>query len=157
MNLNSCTSSREHTAWSQYVPAHILDSMVTHAKEAFPLECAGMVALDANGRWHLCRESKPQSETEYSLSAHLIMRAHRAGDVRAIYHSHPNGRPYPSRVDKSFMLIEQSPSWPGVAHLIIALNQEGRVDIRAHLWNPHTADFDSVPLEFGGEPIACTS
>ena len=149
MNPDLCTSSEDAARSQALIPMEILKTLVRHAQHTFPRECAGLVVYDRQGAWQVFQEPKGQSSVGFSLSASTVLRAHQTGVPRVMYHSHPNGVPYPSHRDRAMMVIDGEPAWPKVIHVIIALNQVGLVDMRAYLWNPGADDYDSVSLEYG--------
>ncbi|MBK9517303.1 MAG: Mov34/MPN/PAD-1 family protein [Anaeromyxobacter sp.] len=56
------------------------------------------------------------------------------GALLAIYHSHLSGGPGLSAADLDAALAGGQPLWPGVAQLVVALEQGRAVAVRCHRW-----------------------
>ena len=107
-----------------HIPNHLLEEMITHAREALPNECCGLLAGRvaneigiATVRFAIVNDLA--SPTAYHTNAADLFAAFRtmraAGtEVLAVYHSHPSSAPIPSRRD-----VEENTYGETVVHLIV--------------------------------------
>jgi [CysO sulfur-carrier protein]-S-L-cysteine hydrolase len=117
------------------LPPRIFDAMVQHAQSELPNECCGLLGGRCDGEvlralacYPLLNEAA--SPVEYRSEPRSMFQAMKdmdlaKHDVVAVYHSHPNSEPLPSRMD-----LERSYS-PDVVHLIISLS---RPEVRVRGW-----------------------
>lgn len=112
------------------IPAAIVDEMVAHAKEGFPLEVCGilggvddvvsvrhrMTNTDASNE-HFSMEPREQFAVVKALRADGL-------SMLAIYHSHPETPARPSDEDIRLALT------PGIAHVIVSLADTERPVVR---------------------------
>lgn len=124
------------------IPQAILDDMIAHAREGFPLEVCGilggvdesvssiyrMVNTDASNE-HFMMEPREQFAVIKDLRAKGI-------SMLAIYHSHPETPARPSEEDIKLALT------PDVSYLIISLADSDNPVI-----NSYKISSDSVQLE----------
>lgn len=108
--------------------------MAAHVAATNPLEACGLVAAagDAHSAYVFLIENELNSPTHYSMQPRqqleAFMEMERQGwELLAIFHSHPNGPPTPSRTD-----IAEA-RYPGVAHIIWAPDAYGVWRARAFL------------------------
>jgi proteasome lid subunit RPN8/RPN11 len=101
------------------------DEMVTHAREATPQECCGLLlGEDEVARRVLrCRNAHPTPETRYLIDSKDVLTALRASEdfdreLVAIYHSHPRTQAYPSPTDRN------EARWPEAVYVLISLRAE---------------------------------
>jgi proteasome lid subunit RPN8/RPN11 len=118
------------------IPDLLLEEVVSHARQAAPLECCGLLAGQiadgvgtASARFEIRNDAA--SATEYETNARDLFTAFRAMrelglELLAIYHSHPVSEPVPSRRD-----IERNTYGDSVAHLIVGL---GGAEPEARAW-----------------------
>ena len=121
-----------------------LEAMITHAREAAPAECCGLVGgisgIQASSLYRL-RNVTPEPEVRYEaapedlFAAQRLMRE-RGEELLAIYHSHPRAvEPSPSETD-----VRQA-FYPSATYLIIGLGGTGpivkafNISEREHRWN----------------------
>ncbi|QYK50124.1 MAG: M67 family metallopeptidase [Anaerolineales bacterium] len=114
-------------------PEH-MQQMAAHVAACSPLEACGLVAAagDAHSVQVFLIENELSSPTHYSMQPHqqleAFMEMERQGwELLAIFHSHPNGPPTPSRTD-----IAEA-RYPGVAHIIWAPDATGVWRARAFM------------------------
>lgn len=77
--------------------AKALDAMRDHAREAFPQEAIGF--LLKNGSYVPQINIHPEPEKGARVAPKLLKEAMVKGDLRALFHSHPNGPDCPSEQD----------------------------------------------------------
>jgi len=107
------------------LPAHILEQLIQHARDAYPNEACGLlVGRESVNRYIATKNisSDPhQFEIEPSeLIATLRSLRETGENLLAIFHSHPHGPAEPSRTD-----IERA-YYPDAAHLIVSLAELDR-------------------------------
>lgn len=114
-------------------PAH-MQQMAAHVAACRPLEACGLVAADdtLTSVQVFLIENELSSPTCYSMQPRqqleAFMEMERQGwELLAIFHSHPNGPPIPSRTDIAEV------HYPGVAHIIWAQDAAGVWRCRAFL------------------------
>jgi proteasome lid subunit RPN8/RPN11 len=78
---------------------HILDDIRTHAAEAYPRECCGVVNI-VRGRqvYQRCANVAEKNE-HFVIDTEYWSRAEDLGEIVLIVHSHPNTAPQPSQAD----------------------------------------------------------
>jgi proteasome lid subunit RPN8/RPN11 len=134
-----------------WLPQHLFNDMVDHARRELPCECCGLLAGVAEGqlgrvveRYALVNALASGREFESEpRSMFAAMRAmHKRGlDVLAVYHSHPTSAPVPSRTD-----LERNYS-PDVVNVIVSLAGEAPT-VRA--WWLTDADYREAEWEING-------
>jgi predicted GIY-YIG superfamily endonuclease/proteasome lid subunit RPN8/RPN11 len=93
---------------SQSIAPETLDAILSHAAEAHPKECCGLL-LGEEARIthaHPTANVHPDPATHFEIDPAALIAAHkaeRAGGPRVVgyYHSHPNGRAEPSPTDRA--------------------------------------------------------
>jgi len=127
------------------VPARVLHEMASHAREADPEECCGLVTGDGRERFReVCRcrnemtalherdpRRHPRDGTQaFHMNEHdylAVARQAEAKDERvtAVYHSHVGFGVYFSALDREYAEQELFP-FPGADHIVLSL-VEGRI------------------------------
>jgi proteasome lid subunit RPN8/RPN11 len=121
------------------VPGELLAAVHAHARAAYPQECCGALMgpapRDEEAPRQVARVVPVANAAAGARGARFLIPA---GTVRALdreaaraglavvgfYHSHPDGRPHPSRVDAKA-------AWPWYSYLIVAVPANGAGDARA--------------------------
>jgi len=121
----------------------ILQEMITHAREAFPLECCGLLIGKGRHIWGIRRATNQLARPdaffippEELFDFFRFLRA-TGQDLAGIYHSHPHGPPIPSKRDVAEFHYHESSYW------VISL--AGEPDIRCYQWG--TMTFDEIEFE----------
>jgi len=113
------------------LPAAVRDAIVSHAREAAPAECCGMLIGSAGRIGSAIRARNIAGEpTRFLIDPADHIRARReardAGlDVVGFYHSHPRSTPVPSDTD----LAEAT--YPNHLYVIVGLKDEA-ADVRVY-------------------------
>lgn len=109
----------------------IYQTMLAHVQVLYPLEGCGLLAGEDQVITHLYAiENRLHSATRFEMEplqqvqAMLDMEA-QGYSLLAIYHSHPQGPPVPSKTD-----VTQA-YYPEVGHLIVSLQDRARPSVRA--------------------------
>ncbi|PRD13969.1 C40 family peptidase [Pantoea coffeiphila] len=94
-----------------------LKAIFNHARECYPAECCGVVALKSRGeRYFPCRNLAENPEDNFHLCPADYASAEDWGNVVAIVHSHPDATTHPSELDKAQCDASALPwhivSWP---------------------------------------------
>ena len=106
------------------IPRHLFEEMLAHARKELPHECCGLLSGDpATGevtRLHRLVNSAA-SPSRYFAEEKSLLAAFRAmrdegTELLAIYHSHPDSAPAPSRTDLADNFYGEE-----VVHFIISL------------------------------------
>jgi proteasome lid subunit RPN8/RPN11 len=125
-----------------YLARRHLYEMFAHAMAEDPAECCGLLA-GRDGRVervYRLRNAEPEAtrRTRYTIDAMDQLRAMREMDDQGleligIFHSHPRTPSYPSATDvaRSRMPGTTDPLYPGVAYLIVSLEDPARPYVRA--------------------------
>lgn len=100
-----------------------------HALQAYPHECCGLVI---NGVYHACKNVAFDTLNNFEIDTQDYINLTEQGQLQAIVHSHPDGEPLPSEVDKVQMCLHDVP-W------LIASVNNGKVTIRQHKPKPYVA------------------
>jgi proteasome lid subunit RPN8/RPN11 len=129
------------TRFRLLIPREIHEAMLVHAHVTLPAECCGLLAgtvIYGQGRVTehyplinvLNSPTEFESESRNHFAAHKAMRAS-GTEVLAVYHSHPNTHPLPSKHD-----LQRS--FEGVVNLIIGLRDD-EPDVRGWWLNSASA------------------
>ncbi|MET0400499.1 MAG: M67 family metallopeptidase [Longimicrobiaceae bacterium] len=138
------------------VPAAALAAVRAHAAAAYPEECCGFLlgrepggaravarAVPAENRWEGGRGAR------FLIPADAVRRveAEAAGEGLALvgfYHSHPDGRPEPSGLDREH-------AWPWYSYLIVAAARGGAGEARSWRLRDDRSGFRAEDVLFTGE------
>jgi adenylyltransferase/sulfurtransferase len=128
------------------VPPRILNEIASHAREALPEECCGLVSGSDEARYrqvHRCRNEMTRlhrldparhprdGRQAFHMSEHDQLEAmkeaeSRAERITAVYHSHPGLGVYFSELDQAFATQELFP-FPDADHIVVSII-DGRVE-----------------------------
>lgn len=110
------------------------DQITAHAWDDYPNECCGVII---GGQYHPCTNIAPDPANQFEIDPAEFVRLSELGEVVAIVHSHPNGEPMPSEVDKVQMGLH------GVDWVIVGLGHTPTgaryCDIKTHKPTAYTA------------------
>lgn len=73
------------------------DQIITHAWDDYPNECCGVII---DGQYHPCTNIAPNPANAFEIDPDQFINLSKLGEIQAIVHSHPDGEPLPSEVDK---------------------------------------------------------
>jgi len=128
-----------------------LNEVTRHAHEATPEECCGLLAGSGSvvRSVYPVRNASASPETHYEMDAHSLLQTLKRIDRQglepiAVYHSHPNSHPIPSRED----IRQAQQHTPNLLHLIISL-QNGHTRLQA--WKIADGEVNPVELLFNNE------
>jgi proteasome lid subunit RPN8/RPN11 len=126
------------------IKAEIIEEMKGHALMELPNECCGLLSgseelIDGIRR---CSNER-SSPTQFSVPPAELFKFFRSlrtqrRDFLGIYHSHPDGKPTPSKRD------EEEFHYPDTSYWIVSLNN-GRASVRCFAWVE--AGFAEVPFK----------
>jgi len=108
-----------------------LDDILQHAREEFPNECCGIVAMSDGEATKVFRaENVHASPTRFEIDGREVMRVQsevdeQGWDLGSIYHSHTRTAAYPSQTDVNF-----AANWPGMTWLIVSLEDRDAPSVR---------------------------
>ena len=85
------------------IPPRLLDLLYACAAEQAPREACGLLVRNAAGelRLHPADNLAEQPEHQFTLDPHAWLAASAAGEVVAVWHSHPNASAHPSMADRA--------------------------------------------------------
>ncbi|HEY8470279.1 MAG TPA: M67 family metallopeptidase [Longimicrobiales bacterium] len=138
----------------------VLEAVRGHARRAYPHECCGALvgrAAEQAGGGGLVVRTVPLENAErvapglgYSIPAAVVWRVQRDAaqeglELVGFYHSHPDGAPEPSGVDREN-------AWPWYNYLIVAVADGEPGDVRVWRLAEDRSRFDAVAIvvEDGG-------
>lgn len=90
------------------------EAITAHAWSEYPNECCGLIV---NGQYHPCTNIAHDPANTFEIDPAELVALSELGEVVAIVHSHPNGEPLPSEVDKVQMGLH------GVDWVIVGLGK----------------------------------
>ncbi len=134
------------------IPTEQFQQICTHAEQAYPNECCGLLMGQQRGEQKILveiiptenawdenmaeffEETAPQSqllptqERRYTISPEVLLQAQKQGRDRhlaiiGIYHSHPNQAAIPSEFDRRC-------AWSGYSYLIVSVQHAQAVDVQ---------------------------
>ena len=135
------------------LPADVREAIVTHAREARPNECCGLIAGRARTASRVFRvpnvaDDPPRRYRMEDVSVYRALTAMgeafeedadgHVGEPLAIYHSHVSSAPYPSPTDREYA------QWPYSFYVLVSL-RSGESEVRAYrILNNHPGAEKSV-------------
>ena len=126
-----------------HLPRSLLEALIAHAREVYPEEACGLILGRGSRGTRILRGRNIASDPRHTflldpdtLIAQLEWEE-KGEHLLAIYHSHPQGPPYPSPVDARWA------AYPDVPHLICSLRDPE---------HPEFAVWLLLPEEEGEEP-----
>jgi len=117
------------------IDSRFIDQMVTHAREALPDECCGILAGQDGRVLNLYRMTNVEaSPFRFSMDPREIAQVDQeAGDndwdLLAIYHSHTRSEAYPSDTDVR-IARGTTELWPDVRYVLVSLIDEHNPSVR---------------------------
>ena len=123
------------------VSSHVLDALISEARQAHPRECCGLM-LGKEGSIVAIQPAvnvHPEPENQFEIDPQALIDAHRNArmggpQVLGYYHSHPNGRAHPSAHDEAMATGD------GAIWAIIAAGS-------VSFWRLGDAGFAALPYE----------
>ena len=125
----------------------LLDEIIQHAREEFPNECCGIVALKDGAAAKVFRaENIHRSPTRFEIDGREVMRIQDEIDARgwelgSLYHSHVKTAAYPSQTDVNF-----AQNWPGMIWLIVTLEDLEQPSVKAFLIEDGSIEESAVSI-----------
>lgn len=144
-----------------------LQKMISHAEEAYPSECCGIVAGNNNGEKesvYLCKNIQDElhkldpktytrdSRTAYSISPKEYMAILKDVEdngwvLKFFYHSHPEHPAYFSREDYIIALTGgDEPSYPDMGYLVFSVYAGKTTDYKCFQWNKEKKAFLEIKV-----------
>jgi proteasome lid subunit RPN8/RPN11 len=114
------------------LPPEIVEGMVAHAREEYPLECCGMLAgMDGLPVKQVRATNSEASEFRYRVDDRELLRFLRecddnGWDFLAVYHSHTRSEAYPSPTD-----VRLARNWPDPYYILVSLEDQDSPVVRA--------------------------
>jgi proteasome lid subunit RPN8/RPN11 len=108
-----------------------IDDMIAHARREAPLECCGVLAGSDRRVLKLYQATNAEhSRYCYDIERQELFRINRECEEKGweflgLYHSHPDGRAYPSPTD-----VHRA-DWPDSLYFIVSLLSPERPEVRA--------------------------
>ena len=137
------------------IPKTVLASMISHALEADPEECCGVLIGDDDKAEQARRIRNAHSEPirRYEMPPMDLMRAESEAEAKgrkivAIYHSHTHTQAYPSQTDVNNAVQSW---WTEPYYVLISLVEKTRPIVRAYRISDD-ASVNEVPIATDGEP-----
>ncbi|ECM3181152.1 phage tail protein [Salmonella enterica subsp. enterica serovar Newport] len=90
----------------------INDDILAHARQCAPAESCGWVVRTEQGeRYFPCENLSAEPTMYFRIAPEDYLQASAAGEVMALVHSHPGGKPYLSSGDRTLQLQTALPWW----------------------------------------------
>ncbi len=132
------------------IAVNLLDRIVAHATMSYPKECCGLLVgqddrVQAVEPVRNTRADERYDRFEIDPLDHVrVWEAARAAGCRIIgcYHSHPDGRAYPSSLDRELACRFGGP----FDYMVVSVDEEGTSDVYAGLIQAD-GEIIAVPLE----------
>ncbi len=143
------------------LPRALMLEVFQHARECYPEECCGLLigpeAAPLPTRFVRCtnvqsqRRSKGESELDarhgFWIDEQELLQALRTAEergeaLRVVYHSHIDTPAYLSHSDlQGAVGPDGSPLWPGVAHLVVSVREDGVHEAAVFDWSEEAGSF----------------
>lgn len=145
---------------------HLYNDMKQHALEAFPEECCGFVLYDSENDTEILRRVRnvaterhqkdpanfPRDGRDgYVMDEKELLEIQRALDdqtyeLRAIYHSHPNGKAYFSKEDEARAKMWDEPIYPEAVYIVLGTDGQSITGVSGHQWNEERLEYEDVRI-----------
>lgn len=145
---------------------HLYNEMRQHALEAFPEECCGFILYDTDADREIVRRVKNVATERHQKDPASFPRDGRDGyimderelleindaldaqthELRAIYHSHPNGKAYFSKEDEARAKLWDEPIYPEAVYLVLGTDGQSVTAISGHQWNEERLEYEDVRI-----------
>jgi proteasome lid subunit RPN8/RPN11 len=133
------------------ISTETISRLTEHAESAYPQECCGALVGERAGDGAVVAESVPATNVARAATSRfeidpgelLALHRHcreRGLEVVGYYHSHPDGSPRPSELDRRN-------AWPELSYLIVAVDRGGAGPVCG--WRLHDDRFVSQRLLSG--------
>ena len=133
---------------TQHLPRALINQLLQHAQAYPEEEVCGLIARDAHGLSRVYPIANTAGEPQRLFAMDPAQQIAALRDMRergeslyAIYHSHPNSPPVPSRTDL------QEAAYPEAVYLIISLQTKGVLEMRGY--QLRAGAVTELPLEIG--------
>lgn len=144
----------------------LYNDMKQHALEAFPEECCGFVLYDSENDTEILRRVRnvaterhqkdpanfPRDGRDgYVMDEKELLEIQRALDdqtyeLRAIYHSHPNGKAYFSKEDEARAKMWDEPIYPEAVYIVLGTDGQSITGVSGHQWNEERLEYEDVRI-----------
>ena len=135
------------------LPKEAMDQIRDHGRKEYPAEACGVllgsVGADIDVKNIKGMENIRKKDTHYEFvippEALLgVMKEARSQgmDICGFYHSHPDHPAKPSEKDRTW----GGETWPGVAHVILAVEKAQPKEARAYVYETAGRDFVEIPI-----------
>jgi len=106
MDLTGLTSCQKEEGFVDYFGGDIDSAVRTHAIEEYPKESCGLIVDDY---YFPCRNIAEDPEEDFRIDPKDSLKAHQAGKVRAVVHSHKMAQAWPSKLDMEMQVKSKLP------------------------------------------------
>ena len=148
------------------LPDALLQDVWQHALECHPEEACGLLlgpigvehptvierCRNVQNRRKLAGESHLDARHGFWIDEKELLDAlkradQRGHELKVIYHSHVNAGAYLSLTDRDAALApDRRPLWPGVAHLVVGVNEHGVSETGCYVWDDQAEAFLGAPV-----------
>lgn len=151
------------------LPKEVFDALKQHALEAYPEECCGFVLFDTEDEVEVVRRIRNVATERHSKDPAAFPRDGKDGyvmderelldvtreiddqrfELRAIYHSHPNGKAYFSKEDEARAKMWDEPIYPEAVYIVLGVDGHSVTGVSGHLWNEERLEYEDVKIARG--------
>lgn len=151
------------------LPKEVFDTLKQHALEAYPEECCGFVLFDTEDEVEVVRRIRNVATERHSKDPAAFPRDGKDGyvmderellevtreiddqrfELRAIYHSHPNGKAYFSKEDEARAKMWDEPIYPEAIYIVLGVDGHSVTGVSGHLWNEERLEYEDVKIARG--------
>ena len=144
----------------------LYNEMKQHALEAYPEECCGFILYDPENDTEILRRVRnvaterhqkdpvnfPRDGRDgYVMDERELLEIQRSLDdqtyeLRAIYHSHPNGKAYFSKEDEARAKMWDEPIYPEAVYIVLGTDGQSITGVTGHQWNEERLEYEDVRI-----------
>lgn len=147
-----------------HLPKQLFIEVKKHAREAFPEECCGFVLYDVENDEEVVRRITNVATERHNADPETFPRDGSDGyimdekellavseeidsqefELRAIYHSHPNGKAYFSKEDEARAKMFDEPIYPDAVYIVIGVDDNSITGMSGHVWNEERLEYEEL-------------
>ena len=136
----------------------------SHARETFPEECCGFILYDIENDVEVLRRitnvaterhrADPETYSRDGTDGYIMDEKELLAvsqeidsqefELRAIYHSHPNGKAYFSAEDEARAKMFDEPIYPDAVYVVVGVDEQSITGFSGHVWNEEQREYEEL-------------
>ncbi len=127
------------------LPRDACSLLIQHAAQAYPRECCGIIVRSSGRLQVVPTQNYSAARNAFMLDPRALLKCRTQGlDIFAFYHSHPDAPAEMSEGDRTNLIINGNPAWPGVEQWILSVCKAQIVDLRRYVWKASSSAYVEI-------------